>query len=146
MTGSEQIIVKPQEGFQYKFLSSSADIAIGGGAAGSGKTFALLMESIRHIKNPVYNGVIFRKTYPQIKLPGGLWDTSFELYSIPDGNPNESTFEWKFPSGAKMKFSHLEYEKNVLDWQGAQVPFIGFDELPHFSDYSFFYLLSRNRS
>lgn len=54
--------------------------------------------------------------------------------------------EWEWQSGAKLKFSHLEYEKNIYDWQGAQIPFIGFDELPHFSEKMFFYLLSRNRS
>jgi hypothetical protein len=45
-----------------------------------------------------------------------------------------------------MKFAHLEHEKNIYDWQGAQIPFIGFDELTHFSKRQFFYLLSRNRS
>lgn len=138
--------IEPQEGFQNDFLSSPADITIGGGAAGAGKTYALLMESLRNVDNPEYSGTIFRKTYPQIKAPGALWDTSMNLYTIPGGRAIESNHEWRFPLGSKVKFSHLEYEKNVLDWQGAQVPFIGFDELTHFSEFSFFYLLTRNRS
>ena len=69
-----------------------------------------------------------------------------KIYNILGGQPLESSFEWKFPAGSKMKFSHLEYEKNVLDWQGSQVPFMGFDEVTHFSEYAFMYLLSRNRS
>lgn len=60
--------------------------------------------------------------------------------------PKESSLEWYFKSGCKLKFSHLEYEKNIFDWQGAQIPFIGFDELTHFSKKMFFYLLTRNRS
>lgn len=104
------------------------------------------MESLRHTGNPDFSGAIFRKTYPQIKAPGALWDTSMGIYPVVDGLPLESSYEWKFPPGSRIKFSHLEYEKNVLDWQGAQVPFMGFDELTHFSEYSFFYLLSRNRS
>lgn len=138
--------VKPQEGFQMMALASSADIVIGGAAAGVGKTFSLLMEPLRHINNPKFGGVIFRRTSPQIKSEGGLWDTSMDLYPNVNAVPRESTLEWKFPKGAKLKFSHLEYEKNVLDWQGAQIPFIGFDELTHFSERMFFYLLSRNRS
>lgn len=138
--------IRPQEGYQMNVLSSSADIVIGGGAAGVGKTFALLLEFIRHLNNPKWGGVIFRRTSPQIRLEGGLWDTSTALYPLLNATPKETTLEWFFPKGAKLKFSHLEYEKNILDWQGSQIPFIGFDELTHFSEKMFFYLLSRNRS
>lgn len=138
--------IRPQKGFQQDFLSSPADIVIGGGAAGVGKTFALLLEFLRNTPNPNFGGVIFRRTSPQIKSEGGLWDTAMGFYPAIGAEPKESTLEWKFPAGSKLKFSHLEYDKNVLDWQGSQVPFIGFDELTHFSKYMFFYLLSRNRS
>ncbi len=138
--------IKPQEGFQMDFLSTSADVAIGGGAAGAGKTFTLLMEGGRNIGVNGYAGVIFRKTYPQIKAPGGLWDTSKLIYNVVRGRQIESAHEWRFPCNSKIKFSHLEYEKNVYDWQGSQIPFIGMDELTHFSEKMFTYLLSRNRS
>ena len=143
---NKQQIIRPQAGFQMKFMSSSADITIGGSAAGVGKTFALLMEFTRHIDNPGWGGVIFRRTSPQIKLEGGLWDTSMGLYPLLNAEPRESTLEWIFPKKSKLKFAHLEYEKNILDWQGSQIPFIGFDELTHFSEKMFFYLLSRNRT
>lgn len=139
-------IIKPQEGFQEKFLSSPADIVIGGSAAGVGKTFALLLEFLRNKDVKGFGGTIFRRTSPQIKLEGGLWDTSMQVYSYVGGVPRESSLEWKFPKGSKLKFAHLEYEKNKLDYQGSQIPFIGFDELTHFSETMFFYLLSRNRS
>ncbi|WP_372936277.1 terminase large subunit domain-containing protein, partial [Mariniphaga sediminis] len=138
--------IRPQEGFQQDFLSTSADIAIGGGAAGAGKTFALLLEPTRHSRNADFGSVIFRRTSPQIRSEGGLWDTSESLYPNVGARPIESKLTWKFPRGASMKFSHLEYEKNVLDWQGSQVPLIGFDELTHFTEKMFFYMLSRNRS
>lgn len=128
------------------FLASPADIVIGGSAAGVGKTFALLLEFMRHIDNPKWGGVIFRRTSPQITLEGGLWATSMDLYPHIGAVPKETTHQWTFPSRAKLKFSHLEYEKNILDWQGAQIPFIGFDELTHFTEKMFFYLMSRNRS
>lgn len=146
MANPNERIIKPQEGFQQKFLSSAADIVIGGSAAGVGKTFAILLEYTRHTSNKQWGGVIFRRTSPQIKLEGGLWDTSMSIYPALGATPRESSLEWQFPSGAKLKFSHMEYEKNMLDWQGSQVPFIGFDELTHFTEKMFFYLLSRNRS
>lgn len=138
--------ISPQAGFQTDFLSSPADIVIGGGAAGSGKTYTLLLEALRNIHNSEFGGVIFRRTSPQVRSEGGLWDTAGTLFPIAGGMPKETNLEWNFRSGAKIKFSHLEYEKNILDWQGSQIPFIGFDELTHFSRKMFFYLLSRNRS
>jgi hypothetical protein len=143
----ESNTIEPQPGYQMDSLSSPADIVIGGGAAGVGKTFSLLLEPLRHINNKDFGGVIFRRTFKQIHAQGGLWDTSMSLYSlIPGARPKETNSEWKFISGSKLKFNHLEYEKNVFDWQGSQIPFIGFDELTHFSSNMFFYLLSRNRS
>ncbi|WP_431129730.1 terminase large subunit domain-containing protein [Flagellimonas flava] len=144
----EQVnVIKPQEGYQMSALSSSADIVIGGGAAGAGKTFSLLLEPIRHIHNKDFGAVFFRRTSPQIRAEGGLWDASNNLYGLIDGSrAKESILEWHFREGSKIKFSHLQHEKDIYDWQGAEIPLICFDELTHFSKKMFFYLLSRNRS
>jgi hypothetical protein len=105
------------------------------------------LEPLRYLTSiKGFKAVIFRRTTPQIKLPGGLWDTSMELYPLIGATPIDSLSKWKFPFDNSLKFSHLEYEKNIKDWQGSQVPFIAFDELTHFSRKMFFYLLSRNRS
>jgi len=143
---TNKTVIRPQEGYQIQALSSGADIVIGGGAAGAGKTFCLLLDPLRYIKNKDFGAVIFRRTTPQITNPGALFDQSSKLYTCVGAEANKSSLTWKFNSGAKIKFSHLEYEKNVYDWQGSEVPFLGFDELTHFSEFSFFYLLSRNRS
>lgn len=138
--------IEPQDGYQQIALSSKADIVIGGAAAFVGKTFALLLDPLRHVTIPGFGGVIFRRTSVQIRNEGGLWDTSVKLYPLLNAEPRESSLDWKFPSGAKISFRHLEFEKNKYDWQGAQIPFLGFDELTHFTESMFFYLLSRNRS
>lgn len=139
--------IRPQEGYQMMALSSPADIVIGGGAAGVGKTFTLLLEPLRHKDVKGFGTVIFRRTSPQIKAEGALWDTSMGIYSDVKGAiPRESSYEWMFGEASKLKFSHLEYEKNIYDWQGSQIPFIGFDELTHFTKKMFFYMLTRNRS
>lgn len=139
--------IGPQNGYQLEALMSPADIVIGGGAAGVGKTFTLLLEPLRHIHVKGFGAVIFRRTSPMIRAEGGLWDSSAKLYQPLHGvAPRQTALEWQFPQGPKVKFSHLEYEKNIYDWQGSEIPFIGFDELTHFTKKMFFYLLSRNRS
>jgi hypothetical protein len=140
-------VIEPQKGFQTQFLSSKADIVVGGSAAGVGKTYALLLEPLRHITTVNgFGGVIFRRTTPQIRNEGGLWDTSIDLYPYVNAKPKESVLEWVFENGNKLKFAHLEHENSKISYQGSQIPFIAFDELTHFSESMFFYLLSRNRS
>jgi len=137
--------IRPQEGFQGKFLSSRADIAIGGGAAGAGKTWALLAECTRNYDNGDFGAVVFRRTFPQIEMEGGLWDESVKLFPYFGAKENLNKMMWRFPSGMKVSFRHLQYDTTVHQYQGAQIPLICFDELTHFSKYVFFYLLSRNR-
>ncbi len=139
--------IRPQPGPQERFLSSPADITIYGGAAGGGKTYGLLMDPLRYVRNPAFGAVTFRRLSTQITSEGGLWDTSRTLYPLLAARPSsQPRHHWKFPSGAKMSFAHLQYDADVLGWQGAQIPYIGWDELTHFSEYQFFYMLSRNRS
>lgn len=138
--------IRPQAGPQEAFLSTPADIAIYGGSAGGGKTWGLLLEPMRHIGNPKFGAVIFRRTTVQIKNEGGLWDESMNLYPSAGGDPKEHSLTWKFRSGATISMSHLEHEKTVLNWQGSQIALLLFDELTHFSESQFFYMLSRNRS
>lgn len=139
-------IIRPQPGPQEMFLSSPADIVIYGGGAGGGKTWGLLMEPTRHINNPKFGAVIFRRTSPQIRNEGGLWDESVDMYLPLGAKPTESILDWTFPSGASISFSHIQHEKDKFDWQGSQICFEGFDELTHFTESQFWYLVSRNRS
>lgn len=139
--------LRPQPGPQEVFLSSPADIAIYGGAAGGGKTYALLLENLRHIANPNFGVVIFRRQSTQITSEGGLWDTATAMYRPLGATPKLSPMPTiVFPSKAKISFRHLQYDKDVHAWQGSQIPLIEFDELTHFTESQFFYMTSRNRS
>jgi predicted phage terminase large subunit-like protein len=138
---------RPQPGPQEQFLGSSADIVLFGGAAGGGKSFAILMECLRHTPtNSEFSAVIFRRNSTQVRNPGGLWDEAFKLFPFSGARAVSHQLEWRWKDGGKVKMAHLENENTVLDWQGAQVPLIMFDELTHFSKNQFFYMLSRNRS
>lgn len=140
-----EVIIRPQPGPQYDFMSTTADIAIYGGAAFGGKTYALLMECMRHKRRLGFDAVIFRRTYPQITASGGLWDTSMELYLKFGGQPKPGDNTWVWSSGHRVMFRHLQHEKDKFTWMGSAIPLLCFDELTHFTRGQFFYLLSRNR-
>ena len=118
------------------------------GAAGGGKTWSLLYEALRHVDNPGFECVIFRKNNNQIMNSGGLWDASFSIYGLyPGARAIKSPAPyWLFPSGAKISLRHLERNESVYKWQGTEICLIEWDELTHFSENMFFYMLSRNRS
>lgn len=142
----DEVIIQPQPGFQTNVLACEADVAIVGGSAGGGKTAVLLLDALRWHFVPGYGGVIFRRSYPEIVMQDGLWDQSKKFYGELGGVSNETSLRWSFPQGSRISFSHLQYEKDLLNHQGSQYAFIGFDELTHFSKKEFLYLLSRNRS
>lgn len=136
----------PQPGPQTAFLSTEADIGIYGGAAGGGKTYALLLEPVRHYGVPDFGGIIFRRTTKQVKNEGGLWDEAQKMYLPMQYEPKSGEMTLEAPSGSTLGFGHLEHEKDVYNFQGSQYAFIGYDELTHFSERQFFYMLSRLRS
>ena len=110
-------------------------------------TFSLLLEAARHISNPKYQAIIFRRESVQITSPGGLRDTSLDIYPHLGGEYRaQPTPRWIFPSGAQITMAHLNSEDQVLAYQGSQMALICYDELCHFSKFQFFYMLSRARS
>ena len=135
-----------QPGPQTAFYNCWADICIFGGSAGAGKTGALLIEPTKYITVPNFSCVTFRRTSPQVTNPGGLWDESEHVYPQCGGVPVKGLLEWRFPSGAKVVYRHLEHDITRTDWSGAQIALLQFDELFTFSDKQFWFLSSRNRS
>lgn len=142
------MILKPQQGPQEKFLSTSADIAIYGGAAGGGKTYALLLEPLRYMNVEGYSATIFRRNATQISIDGGLLDESMSIYGFLKNAVYKASPKphWVFGGKAKVSFMHIDGDRDLPKWQGSQICFLGFDELCHFSYNQFFYMLSRNRS
>ena len=138
--------IRPQQGRQEQFLSSPADICIYGGAAGGGKTWSLLLDPIRYNQVDGFGGMILRRTYPEITNLGGLWDESEKLYPYTGASGVRGDLTWRWPSGVRIEFSHLQYEADLQKYDGAQIPYLAFDQLEHFTEKMFFYMAIRNRS
>lgn len=138
--------LRPQEGFQEKFAACKADIAIGGGAAGVGKSWSGIFEAGRWSHVPRFNAILFRRTQPEIRGQDGLWDESCKMYSLLGGHPRENTLDWQFKSGARIKFASMQHEHDRFQHQGRGYALVYFDELTHFTERQFWYLLRSMRS
>jgi phage terminase large subunit-like protein len=145
-SGTEVEEIGPHPGPQTKALASPADILIFGGSAGGGKSYVLELEATRHIGNPLFRAVYFRRQAVDLMAPKGLWDTSQLIYPHIGGKAREDKLRWTFDSGAWLKFGHLQLEKDKYSHQGAEYPLIAFDELNHFTESQFWYLSTRNRA
>jgi predicted phage terminase large subunit-like protein len=130
---------------QAAFLASSAYETLYGGAAGGGKTQALVAGALRHIDKASYNAIVFRRTFPELK--GEVIPVSRELYPRCGGRYNANDYCWTFPSGARIHFGHLQHEHDVERYQGWQFQYVGYDELTHFTEHQYVYIVnSRVRS
>ena len=116
-----------------------------GGAAGGGKSDAIIVEALRQVDNPNYRALILRKTYPQCRE---LIIKSLRIYqsAYPDAEYNGSEHYWKFPSGAKIYFGSMPNQLSYLSYQGLSYSYIAFDELTHFTLEEYEYMISRNRA
>lgn len=137
---------KPHPGPQTRFLSTPAHEALYGGAAGGGKSDALLAEALRQVGNPQYRAALLRRTFPELEQSGGLIDRSKDLYPALGGDYGEMRHRWSFPSGAHVDFGHMQREDDRRKYQGAQYAYVAFDELTHFVEVQYLYLFSRCRS
>lgn len=116
-----------------------------GGAAGGGKSDALLMAALQYVDIPGYSAILFRRTYSDLALPGALMDRAAEWLAGTDARWSEQDKRWTFPSGATLTFGYLEHENDKFRYQSAEFQFIGFDELTQFLETQYRYLFSRLR-
>ena len=142
----DKIIFKPNEGPQTDFLAAPETDVLYGGAAGGGKSYAMLVDPLRFAHRAAHRALILRRSMPELRE---LIDKSRELYpkAFPGCKFREVEKIWTFPSGAKLEFGFLERDADVYRYQGQAYSWIGFDEITHLStEFSWNYLASRLRT
>lgn len=130
---------------QRAFLLLPQMEALYGGAAGGGKSNALLIAALQFVDIPSYSALILRRTYAQLSKSDSLIPRSHEWLQGTGAKWNASEMRWTFPSGARMEFGHLQYESDKYNYQSAAYQYIAFDELTQFAESQYRYLLSRLR-
>ena len=141
----KDIVFKANEGPQEDFLASSEDEVLYGGAAGGGKSYAMLADPLRFMSNKNAKALLVRRTLNELRE---LIDKSRELYpkAFPGAKYRTTDKEWTFPSGAKLIFGYCEKDADVYQYQGQAFTWIGFDELTQWpSDFCWNYMRSRLR-
>jgi len=143
---AEEVIFKANEGPQEDFLAAAETDVLYGGAAGGGKSYAMLVDPLRYAHRAAHRGLILRRSMPELRE---LIDKSRELYpkAFPGCKYKEVEKLWNFPSGAKIEFGFLERDADVYRYQGQAYSWIGFDEITHLpTEFSWNYLASRLRT
>lgn len=131
---------------QQVFLRTNAIEALFGGAAGGGKSSALLMAALQYVDVPNYSALLFRKTLTDLTLPGALMDRFREWTSrYEEVRWNANTYTATFPSGARISFGYLNNKEDYLRYKGVEAQFIGMDEVTEIRESDYRYLFSRLR-
>jgi len=138
-------IPHPPHAKQAAFLLLNCREALYGGAAGGGKSEALLMAALQYVDVPSYSAIIFRRSFTDLALPGALMDRTYEWLGGTEARFNQINHSWSFPSGATLAFGNLEHEQDKFRYQSAEFQYIGFDELTQFLETQYRYMFSRLR-
>lgn len=130
---------------QQVFLGLRNKEAMYGGAAGGGKSDAILMAALQYVDVPGYSALILRRTWPDLSAPGAILDRANTWLSNTSAEKREGGRIWRFPSGARLTFGTIQYDADVFKYQSAEYQFIGFDELTQFQQGQYTYMFSRIR-
>lgn len=128
------------------FSATPADIAVFGGSAGPGKSWCLVHEPTRHAHVPGFAGAIFRRTAPELQGAGSVWEKATDIYPLLGATMREHRMDARFPSGALVEFESCQYDKDLAAFQSKEYCYLAWDELTHFTERMFWYLIGRNRS
>ena len=130
---------------QKLFLELDCEEGFYGGAAGGGKSDALLMGALAGVNIRGYAALLLRRTYADLSLPDAIMSRAHQWLGPTPAKWSEKDKTWTFPSGATLTFGYLETENDKYRYQGSAYQFIGFDELTQFTDSQYLYLFSRLR-
>ena len=130
---------------QQVFLGTNVEEVMYGGAAGGGKSDALLMAALQYVDVPGYSALILRRTWPDLNAPGAILDRAKTWFHDTDAKPRDGGRIWEFPGGGRIHFGTMQYERDKHKYQSAEYQFVGVDELTHFEETMYNYMFSRIR-
>ncbi len=129
---------------QCEFIESEATETLFGGAAGGGKSYAQVIDAFLFaLRYPGSKQIIFRKTYPELER--SILRTMLEIYPAKKYVYNKKDHTFRFFNGSLIDCGYLQLEDDVRKYQSAEYDVIRFDELTHFSEFQYVYMLSRLR-
>lgn len=130
---------------QRAFLARGEFEVLYGGAAGGGKSDALIMDAVRLAHKPNYRAILLRRTFPEL---AEILDRTRRLYpkAFPGCEYKASEHTWVFPSGARLRLGHAQHEDSIYQYQGDEFHFVGMDEAGRFTPKQYLYIFSRLRS
>lgn len=130
---------------QHAFLMLAVEEAFYGGAAGGGKSDALLMAPLQFIDVPGYAALILRRTYEDLKLPGALIPRAAEWFGPTDARWSALDKTWYVPNGGSLTFGYLEHDKDLMRYASAELQCIVMDESTHMSEHRYRTMFGRLR-
>lgn len=130
---------------QAAFLACTELEALYGGAAGGGKSDALLMSALQYVHVPGYTALLLRRTYADLAQPGAIMERARSWLAGTAAKWNEQRKQFVFPSGAILQFGYMETANDRFRYQGTEYQFVGWDELTQFPEQPYRYMFSRLR-
>jgi predicted phage terminase large subunit-like protein len=131
---------------QLAFLLCPRPEVFFGGAAGPGKTDALLMGALQLVEQPRYSALLLRRTFRQLNQSNSIMSRARQWLANTDAVWKDIDKRFTFPSGATITFGNCDSEDDVYQYDSSEFQFIGFDELTSFSERQYTYLFSRLRT
>ena len=129
---------------QDAFMNADAFEVLFGGAAGGGKSHGQLIDALKYaLEYPKSSQIIFRSTFSDLEK--SLIRKSRDIYPRKIADYNDSKHTWKLKNGSIIDFGYIQYEKDVYQYQSAEYDVIRFDELTHFTEFEYLYMISRCR-
>ena len=129
---------------QKRFIDASESEVLFGGAAGGGKSYGQMVDALLFaLRYPGSKQLVLRRTYSELEK--SLIRTSLALFPREIYSFNASGHLGKFKNGSCIDFGYCATENDVYQYQSAEYDVIRFDELTHFTEAQYIYLISRVR-